>query len=94
MTEPDLEGILPDKYNSFRDYPHLAARLRQKITPRKAGILLRALLRRDTLELEARLTLFRALRERTETLAAFPAEVTEGISDEQYVRNVVDILFR
>ncbi len=94
LFEPDLDEVLPDKYNSFREYPHLAARLRQKVTSEQAGILLRALLRRETLELEARLSLFRTLRENLEPIAAFPAEITDGISDEQYVRNVVDILFR
>jgi len=94
LLEPDLDEILPDKFNSFREYPHLAARLRQKVSPQRAGILLRALLRRDVLNHDSRLTLFRTLREKLESFAAFPSEVTDGISDEQYVRNVVDILFR
>lgn len=94
LFEPDLEQVLPRKYNSFRDYPHLAARLRHKVPPRKAGVLLRALLRRDMPDHEQRLALFRALREHLEPIAPFPDAVTDGISDEQYVRNVVDILFR
>jgi len=94
LLEPDLEEVLPDKFNSFRHYPHLAARLRQRVSPQRAGILLRALLRRDALDHESRLTLFRTLREKLEAFVAFPAEITGGISDEQYVRNVVDILFR
>jgi hypothetical protein len=28
------------------------------------------------------------------SLVGFPPEATEGLTDEQYVRNVVDILFR
>ena len=28
------------------------------------------------------------------TIVEFPQEATDGISDEQYIRNVVDILFR
>jgi len=32
-AEPDFEKILPGKFNSFREYPHLAARLRQNVTP-------------------------------------------------------------
>ena len=94
VPEPDLEQILPGKFNSFRAYPHLAARLRQNIEPREAGIYLRALLRRDALEDLARVSLFRELRRTIETAVTFPSDVTESISDEQYVRNVVDILFR
>jgi hypothetical protein len=94
IVEPDLDQILPGKYNSFREYPHLAARLRQNVLPREAGIALQALLRRDSLDDAARLSLFALIRAHMEKIARFPADVTEGVSDEQYVRNVTDILFR
>jgi uncharacterized RDD family membrane protein YckC len=35
---PDMEKLFPDKYNSFRDWPHLAARLRQRVSPRKPSM--------------------------------------------------------
>lgn len=94
VDEPDLDQILPDKFNSFREYPHLIARLRQNISPVEAGIALSSLLRRDTLEDGARLEVFAAIRARLEKHAAFPAEITDGLSDEQYVRNTVEVLFR
>ncbi|MFC1498474.1 RDD family protein [Verrucomicrobiota bacterium] len=93
-AEPDLSQILADKYNSFRSYPHIAARLRQKILPREAGVFLQAVLRRDILEPQARLALFAGIRSYMEKTAKFPSEAVESISDEKYVRNVVDILFR
>jgi uncharacterized RDD family membrane protein YckC len=94
VAEPDFDRILPDHFNSFRDHPHLIARLRQSITATEAGIALRAVLRRDEFENAARLTLFARLRARFEEAALFPPTVTDGISDEQYVRNAVDVLFR
>lgn len=91
---PDFERILAGKYNSFREQPHLAARLRLAVPPREAGVLLQALLRRDQLEDSARLELFAELRARLERAVAFPAEIADGLSDEQYVRNATDILFK
>jgi hypothetical protein len=92
--EPDLSQVLPGKYNSFRDFPRLSARLRRHVTAQEAGIALQALIRRDALEAEARVNLFARLRERLERFARFPPEMVEGLSDEQYIRNVVDILFK
>ena len=40
IADPDLDQILPGKYNSFRQYPHLAARLRQRISPAQADLAL------------------------------------------------------
>jgi len=94
IREPDLDQVLPDKYNSFRDYPHLTARLRQHTSPQEAGLCLDALMRRDELEPAARVELFAALRTYLAEQVAFPEEVTDGISDEQYVRNAVEVLFR
>ena len=93
-TQPDLDKILTGKFNSFREHPHLAARLHQRIAPAEARIALQALLRRDELEPGARVELFAELAARFRELVPFPPETTDGLSDEQYVRNVADILFR
>lgn len=94
VLEPNLDQLLTDKYNSLRDYPHLEARLRQHVSPREAGAALEALLRRDELEPLARVELFRDMAAHFKAVVKFPEEATDGISDEQYVRNVVDVLFR
>ena len=47
LAEPDFEQILGGKYNSMRDFPHLEARLRQRVTPEEARLALQAVLRRD-----------------------------------------------
>ncbi len=94
ISEPDLDQLLTHKYNSLAGYPHLTARLRQRISPNEAGIALQALLRRNTLEPEARIELFREIADHFKESVEFPQEAVEGVSDEQYVRNAVDVLFR
>lgn len=94
INEPDLDQLLPDKYNSFRDYPHLVGRLRQKVTPKEAGVALKALIRRDQFDLAARMELFREIASWFKEIVHFPQEAVDGISDEQYIRNIVDVLFR
>lgn len=94
VAEPDLERVLGGKYNSLRDFPHVEARLRQRVSPEEARIALQAVMRRDTLEPAARVRLFAEIAERFRALAPFPEEATLGVADEQYVRNCVDCLFR
>ncbi len=89
-----LEQMFAGKYNSFREYPHLAARLRQRVSPGEAGIALRAILRREELTPSSRVDLFASLAGYFRDVQRFPQEATDGITDEQYVRNVVDVLFR
>ena len=33
ISEPDLDQIIPDKFDSFREYPHIAARLAPTCQP-------------------------------------------------------------
>lgn len=94
VTEPDLEQLLSGKFNSLRQYPHLEARLRQRISPAEAAVLVQALLRRDEFDPESRVQLFHELAEHFRAKAEFPPEATDGITDEQYARNVTDVLFR
>ena len=94
VSEPDINQLLEGKYNSFRQYPHLEARLRQHITPAEAQVAVQSLVRRDDLDPQARIELFRELTAYFKTIVSFPQEATDGISDEQYVRNVVEAIFR
>jgi uncharacterized RDD family membrane protein YckC len=90
---PDLKRITGDKYNSFRAYPHLEARLRQQVPPEIAALALEALMRRDALRAEERLQVFRDFAEYFRRVVAFPETITLGLGDEQYVRNVVDSIY-
>ena len=42
---------------------------------------------------QARLVMFAELKEFFQSLVAFPQETTDGLSDEQYIRNVVETLY-
>jgi uncharacterized RDD family membrane protein YckC len=94
IQEPDLDKVLVGKYNSFRDYPHVEARLRQHVSPDIARIALQSLLRRDELDPRARVEVFGAVAAHLRTLAAFPEEATFALTDEHYVGNAVDSIFR
>ena len=93
VLTPDVDQLQFAKYNSFRDYPHLVARLRQKVTPSLAGIALQALLRRSELEPQARIQLFSKIASVFRQIVEFPEDLVEGLSDEQYVRNTVEVLY-
>ncbi|MGD9301277.1 MAG: RDD family protein [Desulfobacterales bacterium] len=94
VKEPDLDQLLEGKYNSFRKYPHLEARLRQHLSPAAARIALQSIVRRDELEPESRVALFKYIADHFKSIVTFPSEATDGLSDEQYIRNVVDALYR
>ena len=92
--EPDLDQLLGSKFNSLRTHPHLCARLRQRASSDEARIALQALVRRDEFDGSARIELFAALAAHFRQMAEFPADVLETMPDEQFIRNVVDVLFR
>jgi hypothetical protein len=94
LTTPDLDQLLAHKYNSLLLHPHLAARLRQRVSPAEAATALQALVRRDDFEAVARVELFGDLARYFRGKVDFPAEATEGITDEQYIRNVVGVVYR
>jgi uncharacterized RDD family membrane protein YckC len=94
LSEPDLDQLLAGKFNSLRQYPHLSARLRQRVSAAEASIAIQALLRRDEFDLNDRMDLFASLAAHFRAKVEFPAEAFEGIADEQYLRNVADVVFR
>ncbi|WP_113959714.1 RDD family protein [Roseimicrobium gellanilyticum] len=91
---PDVAAVLAGKFNSFRECPHIEARLRQKVTPEEAQLALNALVRRDDLDEAARHKLYEELATHFREKVKFPDDVVFGLSDEQYIRNVVETVFR
>ncbi len=94
IEEPNLDQLLMGKFNSLRHYPHLAARLRQRVSPAEAATAVHAILRRDEFEPVARVELFGRLASHFRAIVDFPEEAVSDLSDEQYVRNVVDVVTR
>ena len=94
LAQPDLDRVMGGKFNSLREHPHLEARLRQRVSPAEAAIALASVLRSDMIEPMERLQFFLELAAHFRGKVAFPAQALEGLSNEQYVRNVVDVLYR
>ena len=90
---PDLAALRAGKYNSLRGHLPVVARLRQAVTPAEAQTAWQALARRDRFEDAARMRLFAELAEYFRGITPMPTEAVEGVSDEQFVRNVVDVLY-
>jgi uncharacterized RDD family membrane protein YckC len=90
---PDLERIAPAKYNSLLGQPHLAARLRSLVTPESAALAVRAVTLRDGYDPRARIQLFRDLATHFKSLVQFPDEAVENLTDEQYVRCVLRVIY-
>lgn len=90
---PDLEPIAPAKYNSLLAYPHLAGRLRSRVQPDAVAFALQAVTARDRFEASARIELFSELADYFRSLANFPEEALEGLSDEQFVRSVLRAIY-
>lgn len=91
--QPDFAALRGDKYNSLRGHAPAVARLRQGISPAEARAVWSAVARRDQFDPEARVRLFADLADYLRKIAAAPAEAAEGVADEQFVRNVVDVLY-
>lgn len=82
------------KYNSFMDYPAIAIHLRRAATPQLAGLIQDALRRRHELASYARREIYRELVGYLQSeIAAFPDELVEMLSDEQYLINAAGVLF-
>jgi len=94
FTPPEVSQINGGKYNSLKAFPHLAARLRQNISASEASLVLQALSRRDQLEPVERLKLFEEISSYFKAKVVFPGEAIEGLSDEQYLRNLAEILYQ
>ena len=92
VSPPDFLGH--DKFNSFRQHPGLEARLRQKTDPVEAAILAQALARREALEPDSRLALYADLADHFRQKVRFPESVLLGLTEEQFLRNTADSLFR
>jgi uncharacterized RDD family membrane protein YckC len=91
--EPDFAPLEQARYNSLLPYTNLGARLRSLTDPEAAALALRALAQRDGFDPQARIEVFRDLAEYFRALAPFPESAVEGLTDEQYVRSVLGVIY-
>src|SRR6202047_1572603 len=94
LVAPAEEFWTQQKYNSFIDYPTIAMKLRRAATPELASLIQDALRRRDELASYARREIYRELATYLQCeISAFPDELIEMLSDEQYLINAAGTLF-
>jgi len=93
LPAADVEGLAPAKYNSLAAFPHLTARLRGMVNPESVNIAVEAVSRRDGYQPLARVALFGELADYFRTLVQFPEAASEGLTDEQYVRSVLRVVY-
>ena len=84
--------IQASKYNSLEAWPHLAARLRSEASPEAVALAWKAVAGREQYEAGARVALFAELAAYFQGLVQFP-EAGEGLTDEQYVRSVLRVIY-
>jgi len=90
---PDLSVLAGSKYNSFKPYPLIVSRLRQKLGRDDISLIIRSLNRREQLEPQPRIALYADLAAYIRSKVEFPEESLVGLSDEQFLRNVAEVIF-
>ncbi|MCX6621902.1 MAG: stage II sporulation protein M [Acidobacteria bacterium] len=90
--QPDFTGLFGTRYNSLLEHPVFAARLRTRVGAEAAAIALRALVEREHYEPRARVELFGEIAAYFRSLQAFPGQAVDEVSDEQLVRNIMDVV--
>ena len=90
---PEFESLTGDKYNSLRSQLPVVARIRHSVTPEVARVAWQALARRNELEAGARVALFAELASYIREVTRIPEDLGDGVPDEQFIRNVVDVLY-
>jgi uncharacterized RDD family membrane protein YckC len=91
---PDAAAIGAQRYNTLRGQAALVARLRRETRPEEARAAWQALARREQIEPAARLALYAELAAHFREIGRVPEELVDGLTDEQQLRNVVDVLYR
>jgi uncharacterized RDD family membrane protein YckC len=93
ISEPDLDQLSPIKFNSLKEQPFICSKIHKYVSPREASIALNALVRRGEIEPDKRVELFKELASYFQKSLPFTKEVSGTIPDEQYIRNIVDVLY-
>lgn len=80
------------KYNTLREHPLVVTRLRSMVDPEEARLAWRALLRRESLEPEARVELYRQIAGRFRQRLRGQGEWIDQLPDEALIRGVLDVV--
>jgi len=91
--KPNLALLRGEKHNSLRSHQPIIARLRQSISSETATAAWQAVTRGDKLDPNSRQEIFAVIAAHFRSLTPIPSDLSEGISDEQFVKNVLDVVF-
>ncbi len=91
---PHYTQAISNQLNSFRRYPHIEAILKRNSHPEEHLLAFETLQRRNQLDASARVELFDSLAHHFKAKAKFPPEATDHLTNEQYIRNCIDSLYR
>ncbi len=91
---PDATVMGEQRYNSLRGQAALVARLRRESSPEEARAAWQSLARREQIEPAARRALYAEMAAHFRRRGQIPDALVDGLTDEQQVRNVVDVLYR
>ena len=89
---PSQRPAARSHYNSLLAHNAPLSRLRSQASPEAMALAREALERRDQFDPLARVLVFQELATHFREMARFPEEATAPLSDEQYVRNVVEVV--
>jgi uncharacterized RDD family membrane protein YckC len=90
---PDVTQLDGHKYNSFRESILLVNRIHRKVSNNEAALALRSVLRRESLDSGERLKIYKEQADYFKEKLDLPEELTQNMSDEQLIRNIVDIMW-
>lgn len=91
---PDFEQLTLEKFNSLRGKLGIIAKLRNQCSNQIAYISLHALIRRDELNPEARIDVFKNLATYFKEILGSELDDINTLSDEKLVRNIVEVIFQ
>lgn len=75
ISPPALQDLPAIKFNTLRAHPRTEAHLHKEISPKEAEVILQALIRRDELDPESRLRVYRELASGIRKKLRLPADV-------------------
>lgn len=78
---------LSKDYNLFAKHPYVVGLLRKKLSIAEIGVLYQAIYRREELEAQSRVQLFREIMTHLREKVSLPADLVFGISDEELAKH-------
>ncbi len=94
VSIPDIMQLNSGKYNIFRKFPKFEMRIRQKLQPLQTDLAIQCILRRDSLEPESRILIYKQAADHFDLLLKTPLELKVNLTDEQFLRNIIDSYYK